>query len=213
MNAETISIDVASRFGVRARQTLLAHPAPVDRLLVMLPGKGYTCDFPLFYFLRRAAFALGFDVLSMQYGFQVTGGDLDLENVSYLLDDARAALEPTLERGYRQVCIAGKSLGTPLAGELARTLTLDRVSLLLLTPIGGALHGLGDLPALALIGTADALYSAELVAAFDGHPTIAWKVYDGLNHSLEVPGDWRASLAALADIIQTCEQFLQQQHP
>lgn len=213
MNAESLSISIASHFGVQVSNPLLAHQPPANRLLVMLPGKGYTCDFPLFYFLRRAAFALGFDVLSIQYGFQVTGGDLDLENVHYLLDDARAALEPALQRGYRQVCIAGKSLGTPLAGELARTLTLDRVSLLLLTPIGGALHGLGDRPALALIGTADALYSAELVAAFDGHPTIAWKVYDGLNHSLEVPGDWRASLAALADIIATCEQFLQQQHP
>ncbi|NWG15224.1 MAG: hypothetical protein HXY41_01190 [Chloroflexi bacterium] len=208
MSVETIPVPVASRFGVTVSNMLLAHDPPADRLLVQLPGKGYTCDYPLLYYLRRAALALGFDVLNVEYGFQAANVELDVENAVYLMDDVWGAARPVLERGYRRVCIAGKSLGTPLAAEMARALQGPDVALILLTPIGGALQGLDDIPTLALIGTNDALYSPEVVAAFDQHPRITWKVYEGLNHSLE-SGDWRASLAALPDIITACETFME----
>lgn len=208
MPVETISIPVTSRFGVTVYNVLLAHVPPTGRLLVQLPGKGYTCQHPLLYYLRQAALALGCDVLSVEYGFQAANAELDVQNAAYLMDDVWGAVRPVLERGYRRVCIAGKSLGTPLAGELARALEMPDVSLILLTPIGGALQGLDDIPTLAIIGTDDALYSPEVVAAFDQHPRITWKVYEGLNHSLE-SGGWRASLAALPDIIGVCEAFLE----
>ncbi len=205
---ETIMLPVESRFGVTVYNQLLAHDPPSDKLLVVLPGKGYTCNHPVLYYLRRAALALGYDVLSVEYGFQVANAEFDATTVESLQEDAEAAVRPALARGYRRVCFAGKSLGTPLANELARGLRAETVSLLLLTPIGGAMQGLGSLPTLAVFGSADALYAPEIVAAFDGHPTVTCRVFDGLNHSLEVKGDWHASLEVLPDIIATCEDFL-----
>lgn len=205
---ETITLPVESRFGVTVHNQLLAHDPPSDKLLVVLPGKNYTCNHPVLHYLRRAALTLGYDVLSVEFGFQVANADFDATTVETLQAEVDAAVQPALARGYRRVCVAGKSLGTPLAGDLARSLRVEAVSLLLLTPIGGALQGLGSIPTLAVFGSADVLYAPEIVAAFDGHPTVTCRVFDGLNHSLEVKGDWRASLAVLPDIIAACADFL-----
>ncbi|HEX2906811.1 MAG TPA: alpha/beta family hydrolase [Phototrophicaceae bacterium] len=208
MSLETIIIPVESRLGVTVPNHLLAHEPPSADLLILLPGRGYTCNHPVLYYLRHAGIERGYDVLSIEYAFQVASRDLDADSLTALAEDVLVATQAVLARGYQRVCIAGKSLGTPLAGELARTITSGAVSLLLLTPIGGALQGLGDCPTLAIIGTADPLYTPELVSAYDDHPTITWQVYDGLNHSLEMPGDWRASLAVLPEIITGCETFM-----
>ncbi|MBI5670953.1 MAG: hypothetical protein HZC41_23415 [Chloroflexi bacterium] len=211
MVVETVTIPVQSRFGVTVYNSLLAHDPASDRLLVLLPGKGYTCHHPVLYYLRRAALALGYDALSVEYGFQIANAELDANSVAWMQADVEAALRPVLVRGYRRVCIAAKSLGTALAGELARMLPEDSVSLLLLTPIGGALQGLGSIPTLAVFGAADALYTPEVAAAYTGHPTIVCRVFDGLNHSLEMKGSWRESLAVLPEIIAVCEDFLRRE--
>lgn len=202
------AITVESRFGVTLSNVFITQDSPSEKLLIMLPGRGYTCDHPVLYYLRRAAVQQGYDVLSVQYGFQTSGVDLNAENVAYLQHDVHQAAGQALARGYKRVCVAGKSLGTPLAAELARSRTQEAVSLLLLTPIGGAMQGLGSIPTLAIIGTADALYNAEEVAAYQNHPTIRWKVFDDLNHSLEVPHDWEASLAVLSEVIRACADFI-----
>ena len=61
---------------------------------------------------------------------------------------------------------------------------------------------------LAIIGTADGNYNAAAVTAEAHPPTLEWRVYEGVNHGLEVEGDWQASLRALADIMQACAAFL-----
>jgi esterase/lipase len=202
------TIKVESRFGVTIHNLFLTHDAPSDKLLIMLPGRGYTCEHPVMYYLRRSAMMQGYDVLSVQYGFQVANVELNAENAVYLQDDVRKAVEQTLPGGYREVCVAGKSLGTPLAAELARSLTNDSVSLIMLTPIGGAMQGLGDIRTLAIVGTADPLYRPEEVAAYENHAAVTWKVFEKLNHALEDENDWRNSLAALQNITGSCEVFL-----
>lgn len=202
------TVKVESHFGATIHNLFLTHETASDKLMVMLPGRGYTCEHPLMYYLRRAAMTQGYDVLSVQYGFQVANTELTGENAVYLRDDVQKAVDGTLPGGYRQVCVVGKSMGTPLATELARSLTNDVISLIQLTPIGGAVQELENIRTLAIIGTADPLYNAEEVATFKDHSTITWKVLDGLNHSLENPDDWRVSLAMLLDITATCEAFI-----
>lgn len=206
MAYQVSSIQTHSRFGVTAHHAMFNQDGGSDKLLIILPGRGYTTEHPVLYYLRNAALALGCDVLSVQYGFQAAQIDLTPENTPFVQDDVTAATQPILARGYRHVCIAGKSLGTPLAAELARTISGARVSLILLTPIGGATQGLDGIPSLCVIGTADALYTPELV---QDEPHLTWRVFEGLNHALEFRGDWRASLAVLPEVIAACEAFLQ----
>lgn len=200
-------VEVQSQVGVTAHSSFLCHDPASTRLMVMLPGRGYTCDYPVLYYVRRMASKHGFDVLSVEYGFQAAHTDLDAQNTAYLLDDVSQAVGQVLQPGYTRVCIVGKSLGTALAVDLSQSIGIDDVSLILLTPVGGALQTI-TIPTLAVMGSDDPLYSREFAESFKNDPNVEWQVFNGLNHSLEVRGDWKASIAALDDVIAVCEEFL-----
>lgn len=208
MNVQVKTITFQSAFGATTHNHLIRHEAGSDKLLIILPGRGYTTEHPALYHLRAAALQLGYDVLSIEYGFQAARTEFEATQGSYLMDDVMGAVKQVNLSSYRRKAVAGKSLGTPLAAELARSLAEVEVRLLLLTPIGGAVQGLGDIHTLVIVGTADALYSAEEVAGFEHHPTIRWSVFEGLNHGLEVPDDWHGSLSVLPEIIGVCASFL-----
>lgn len=202
------SVDVVTADGVAISHRFGFHDPPSEKLLVILPGRVYLAEHPVPYYLRQAALGLGYDVLSMQFGFQVSASaNLSMEG---LAAECRLALEPVLGRGYQKVCLAGKSLGTPLAVQLAGEMGDAEVSLLLLTPIGTAVRDCGERRTLAVIGTADRFYSSEAVAADAGRVNVAWEVFEGLNHSLEVPGDWETNVRVLGEVIVACEAFLQE---
>ncbi|MEZ4669457.1 MAG: hypothetical protein R3E39_16240 [Anaerolineae bacterium] len=208
MNYQVSTITFESAFGSITHNLFLQHDPLSDKLLVVLPGRAYTFDFPALYHLREAALQLGYDVLSIEYGFQAGHKDFEATQSGFLMDDVMGVLTQVNMDSYKRVAIAGKSLGSPLAAELARSMSNVEMRLLLLTPIGGAVQGLGDIHTLAVIGTADPLYSADEVAGFEHHPTIKWRVFEGLNHGLEVPSDWRGSLSVLPEIIGVCANFL-----
>ncbi len=198
------SIRVASPFGVTVDQRFQVHEPRSDRLLVMLPGRAYLVSHPVLFHIGQMAYEQGWDVLPVQYGFQM-GGDLGAGGESLLAEDVRLATAPVLRRGYREVCVVGKSLGTPLAMELARTADAGVVSRILLTPIGAALTPADGIRTLAVIGTADPLYAPAL--AVDTAAT-TWRVFERLDHGLVDEGDWRYSVESLAAIVGACEAFI-----
>lgn len=210
MSVEVVTLTHTSPFGVEVRSTLFQHNPPADRLLLLLPGRGYTVNHPLLFHLLYVALENGWDALPVSYGFQAAAGDFTPEQFPLLQRDVALATGPALARGYRQVCAAGKSLGTPLAVDLARGAKAERVSLILLTPVSGVMQALDGIRTLAVIGTDDPLYSPEAVRLTEGDAHIEWRVYDGLDHALIVRDDWRASVAALHRIMGDCEQFLRE---
>lgn len=206
MPLEFASIDVTTTEGIPLRHKLSYHNNPIsNRLLVLLPGRYYYVTSPALYYLGKAGLSAGYDLLPITFGFQTAPGRED--SVGDLLGEARAAVTRALERGYGHICIAGKSLGSPVAAALAQELAVKQVSLILLTPVAGAVNFVGDVPTLAVIGTADPLYEAQAIAD-ETRPNVTWRVFDGLDHGLEKDGDWRASIAALAGITAACDDFL-----
>jgi esterase/lipase len=204
MSVKFSTITAETPSGVTARHTF-ARQDESDQLLIILPGYGYMGDYPLLYYLRRSGLQRGYDVFSVEYGFQAAHTEFDFSKMPELQAEVNRTLGSLPARGYRRICIAGKSMGTPLAIGLAHTLSAPEISLILLTPISGAVQMAGDIPALAIIGTADSRYNP---ADIQNTPTLQWRVYDDLDHSLEKPGDWQASLAVLPDIIAACADFL-----
>src|SRR5690242_942503 len=65
MSVQPEVIKIQSRFGVTTHNVLLKQDPASDKLLIMLPGRAYTCDFPMLYYLRSAAAQQGYDVLSV----------------------------------------------------------------------------------------------------------------------------------------------------
>jgi len=141
----------------------------------------------------------------MQYGFQVTGGD---PVPGDMRAEATEALRQILKRGYREICFAGKSLSTPLALELAEGSRVARVSLLQLTPLPAALRPVHGLRALAVIGTADPIYSTPECEESRRRGDMQWLVLPGVHHGLEVQDDWRESARVLTQVVSACEEFL-----
>ncbi|MBE3574396.1 MAG: hypothetical protein IMW99_02895 [Firmicutes bacterium] len=221
-----------SSWGVETHNLLMRHrDGAADKLMVVLPGEYYSADRPVLDYVRKMGFQRGYDVFSVQYGFQAAGVRLDRSGLPRLQDETLAVVGSTLA-GYRSFCFVGKSLGTPLAVELARRTTAGTdagprpgpgasagaapgkpsgtaVSLILLTPVPRAVaEDTGAAPALAVIGTADPFYSDPDIQAALGRRGVEWRVFPGLNHSLEVPGDWRASVAVLPQVLAACDDFL-----
>ncbi|MGQ9888816.1 MAG: alpha/beta hydrolase [Aggregatilineales bacterium] len=208
MSVEITTLTHTSPFGPTMTTLFFRHVQPAERLLVLLPGRGYTVNHPVLFHLLYLALENGWDALPVSYGFQMSGGDFRPEQFPLLQEDVALATAPALASGYRRLCVAGKSMGTSLAVDLARSAKADSVSLILLTPVGGVMQALDGIPTLAVIGTNDPLYSPDVVRLTESDAHVDWRVYDGLNHSLIVEGDWRASLAALREIMDVCEWFL-----
>ena len=198
-------IEVESPFGVTVRHRFHLHQPQSDRLMIILPGRGYTVNHPVLSYIGQMAYENGYDVLPVQYGFQVSS-DLDLSQMPLLQQDVQLATEPVLKRDYREVCVVGKSLGTPLAIDLTQSVPGAVVSQILLTPIGAAMQAASDIDTLAIIGTTDPLYAPELV---NDSESTTWRVFENLDHGLIDDNNWRYSLDCLKDIIAACEAFLQ----
>ncbi len=212
MPYESASIEVQSPFGVSIRNRFYQHTPPSEKLMILLPGRGYTVAHPALLHLQHVGLEHGYDVLPVQYGFQVMQGDLETAQMPFLMEDTRRAVEQVTERGYREVCVVGKSLGTPLAVELAQELDIAEKSLILLTPIGSAVQDAlaQGIRTLAVIGTEDPLYSAEAVQTSEADAA-RWYVMADLDHSFLKANDWKASVRSLYDILAACEAFLLKQ--
>ena len=195
-------IAIKSYAGVTIQNTLAGERG--KRLAVMLPGLGYSVEAPLFHYLIKIIWATGDDVLLVKYGFQVAQTDYTPLNQADITQESQQSITKALENGYDELIIIGKSLGTPMASIFANHFSLTS-KLILLTPIHNCHQLVENTPTLAVIGTKDVRYEDGLAVDTD---IVRWKVYDGLNHSLEAGKDVMASLQILPDIIQTCADFL-----
>ncbi len=202
MDVEEIS--VASPFGVTVAHRFQVHRPPSDRLLVILPGRAYLPSHPVLFHVGQMAWSHGFDVLAVRYGFQ-PDGDLAEDQLPLLAEDVRLAMAGVPQERYREVCVVAKSLGTPLALDLSRTLANPSVSRVLLTPVGPALSPDDGIRTLAVIGSDDPLCSPG-VAMDSG--SVTWRVFERLDHGLMDPADWRHSVRSLEAIVGACEAFL-----
>ncbi|MCH4886828.1 alpha/beta hydrolase [Acidaminobacter sp. JC074] len=81
-----------------------------DTLVVLLPGNGYTVEGPIFYYLIGEIFKLGYDVLGINYGFQLAQVKPELDEYDGLIDEIIDAIEHT--KNYKSYIFIGKSLGT-----------------------------------------------------------------------------------------------------
>ncbi|MEW5866661.1 MAG: hypothetical protein AB1774_07365 [Bacillota bacterium] len=209
MSLESSIVEVESREGVTTRNLLLYHEPASSRLVVMLPGRNYSCDAPVLYYIRLMALEHDFDVLSLQYGFQIVGATPNYEGI---VDEATHAVATALTRGYREVCFVGKSLGSPLALALAQSTQVAKVSAILLTPIPAALKPTSGVRALSVVGTADPVFHMPECQESLQRGDMEWVVLEGLDHGLRSEGNWVDSITALKRITAECEHFLTSSH-
>ena len=154
--------------------TFVRQEGEAEHLAVLLPGMGYTCDMPLFYYAENLLTERGADVLRVEYAYgrRADFGELsDDEQLRWLLADATAAYRVGLgQRAYRDVTLVGKSLGTLAMGHLltAEERPAGTTRAVWLTPLVREERlreqmGRCDGRSLVVIGTADPHYDVELL--------------------------------------------------
>ena len=169
---------------------------------MLFPGMGYGVDRPLFYYARKQAQQHGCQEVCVTYPpfDQDPALPADRRAADALPGCVNDALAQLAGKCYGRCVFISKSLGTLVAGEVARRLALRPVQIYL-TPLartfesymqGNVCH--------AVYGTADPLLPAECALRMERDPVVQCLAVPGANHSLEVPGDIVASVDALRQV-------------
>jgi hypothetical protein len=179
--------------------TGLLHEHDPDRCVVVLPGMQYTTQAPLLWFAREVAAARGWSVLEVLDSLPDGA-----EPFGWARDRARRALDRV--EAAADVAVVGKSLASAAAGLVA-----DRVlPAVWLTPLLNQARVVDDLsraprPALLIGGAADETWVPDALADSGLLQVVE---LDGLDHSLQRPGDPVASLGALRAVTDRIGTFL-----
>jgi hypothetical protein len=178
----------------------LLHENDPERCVVVLPGMQYSTQAPLLWFAREIAAARGWSALEVLDSLPVGA-----EPFGWARDRARRALDRAAEEAS-EVAVIGKSLASGAAGLVA-----DRgVPAIWLTPLLNERRVADDLsraarPALLIGGSADEAWTPDALADSGLLQVVQ---LDGLDHSLQRPGDPRASLEALRAVAERVDRFL-----
>jgi len=134
------------------------------------------------------------------------------------LDECREAVRRVLrERDYGRIALVGKSIGTGVVAHLcleeprcprARTVYLTPT---LEVPLFDPLFARTSQPALLAMGTADPFYSQAALDRLREQRSFELCLIDGADHSLVIPGDLDASLAALRKVTVEAAAFIKEE--
>lgn len=171
-----------------------------DTLVIMLPGYGYQVTQPLFHYLTGMYFKLNYDILKINYGFQLAQVDIEFQtDIPIIVSEINQVLESI--KSYQKVIIIGKSMGTLFIEELARK--FEHVVKIYMTPTDNTLPTHIDLNALYIYGTADTLISESSMVRLLGAERLIIK---HANHGLQT-NDWETDLENMKLIVKTIENF------
>jgi hypothetical protein len=177
----------------------LLHENDPNRVVVVLPGMQYSTQAPLLWFAREAAAGRGFSVLEVLDSLPEGA-----EPFGWARDRARRALDHVGDRDAPVV--VGKSLSSAAAGIVADR-ALPAVWLTPLLDRGEVARDLARAtrPALLVGGSADDTW---VPGALPGDGPLEIAELDGLDHSLQRPGDPLGSLDALRAVTERIDGFL-----
>lgn len=190
------------------RYTYRRHDPEVNKLAILFPGQSYPVQAPLFWYLSELALLEGYDVLSLEYGFQRMHHTL--ESVESLVSEVEERLEAFLaEHPYRHISTVAKSLGTVVASQLDALLGSFNPDAIYLTPLPRAIKAIERAPRmLVVVGDQDPLFRSDDVAKIEYLPKVELLLVPGADHALEISGSISQSIQVLETVTTRCHRFL-----
>ena len=152
-----------------------------SKLVVLFPGKNFSCDKPCLHYAATTAFQSGYDVLVLEYGYQAARTDLDIKDLTKIIDESEACISQIVHE-YKQLIFISKSLGTIVAGEVEKRLNLSLKQHIYLTPLQDTIPYINSSNSIVVYGTNDPLFNKELAEKIKDKTIIE---YPNANHSLE----------------------------
>jgi hypothetical protein len=187
-----------------------------NRLVIVLPGAGYTTQAPLLHFATGLFYSKGFDVLHMNYSFT-------REEMSALNDwDFARAVHQSInqamnDKQYSHYYVVAKSIGTKALSYLLNDPMLKDANLVWLTPLlqnDHVFHSMLNSEHKGLCFFGDNDHSCFITERFEQlreNQNLILKVISGGNHSLELSDDPIESIDLLKDVISEMNDFLNEQ--
>lgn len=117
---------------------LIKQNKQASSLAVMLPGRGYTVQGPLFHYSTGVFLNKGFDVLHVNYDYNtVQSESLTLEEeVKQITQDVNSVLDHILiDHPYEDYTLIGKSLGTIALSSIVDRMAFKDAKIVWLTPL------------------------------------------------------------------------------
>jgi hypothetical protein len=198
--------------------TMHKHTPETDRLAIIFPGYGYTCDRPLLHYSMQEMLNQGVDVLQVNYEFSNKPGfwqSGEETRAIWFGSDAKAAMRTVIDTGnYREFTLIGKSLGSLAIGHIATVMPeLENARILIFTPlltnpkfVKQILEFNGK--TLLVTGTEDSFHTPKsLETVRSGREMEIIEIESG-NHSLEIEGDILRSLDVLNMVMKGVIEFL-----
>jgi hypothetical protein len=202
-------ICVKSSFGHTIRNRFFYHEPGTGFLAVLFPGAGNSCDFPPLDYARKAALNLGFDVLSLEYGYYRTGNLYRPEFMNDILIECNAAVDECRSNTeYQKIVFISKSMGTVAAGEIGGLPVYKDVFHVFLTPVKKTIPYIRRAPCAVIYGTADPLLAEEDAELIKGILHADVLEIGGASHSLEDMSDYKKSLEMLKIATEHVEKTL-----
>ncbi|BFK81156.1 alpha/beta hydrolase [Clostridium baratii] len=199
--------NVNSHWGVELIPTLIKQGS--DTLAVILPGIGYTIDRVTLEYSSELALKLGFDLLKVEYGFQVARKEFNVEKeFDIIVEETLEIVENALSENYKNIVIIGKSIGTCVQNLLNDRIEGYNIENIYISPINKTVEmGIKE-NSLVITGTKDPLLSKEnleKIKDISGSDLVTIK--DG-NHALNIEKDPIKSLRSQTEVIEFMEGFL-----
>lgn len=199
--------EIESYFGVTLESNIIKQDS--NTLVVLLPGVGYTLDRPLMDYSKKLALELKYDVLPIEYGFQVARKEFNKEkDFTILLQESVKQFNLAVNKTYIEIIFIGKSLGTIIQNFLNHEVKEFRVKNIYLTPVNKTYEvGMAE-NSLVISGTNDPLINKETkinIRKLDG---VKFIDIEGGDHSLNIKDDIIKSIENLKKVIKLEKEYL-----
>lgn len=177
------------------------------KLLVLFPGRNYSCDKPLLYYAGKVFETRGYDVIRLSYGSKLK---TNKDDISGLIEEAKPYVEEELRKtdfnAYDDVVFISKSIGTALAGAYEKQKGI-RARHIYLTPVADALSYMSRGKCMVIAGKEDRILDRRRLKIYCAEQDIPLKQFDEVGHSLEHPSDINITFAILMVLVRLYKEF------
>lgn len=178
-------IETDSYWGTKCRHIHMTQGS--STLIILFPGKSYSCERSLLYYAAQSALEKGHDVLQLEYGYQAARTELESDQRDILIKECTDVIRQLSAFGYTNYISISKSLGTLIAGGVFEQYKSLPVRHIFLTPLDQTVPYIIQSQGLLIYGTNDPMFSHLSQDKINHLPYIDTVVFPDANHLLEAP--------------------------
>ena len=178
-------------------------------LCIILPGIAYYLERPYLNYSKQLVDELNYDILEIEYGFQIARKKLNLPNeFKILLNETSELINMYLNIKYKNILIIGKSIGTVLQTFLNKQLKSKNLTNIYISPIDKTVNLGIEEKSLVITGTKDSLLSLDSRNKIKAIKNTTLINIEGAGHSLDIHEDVFRGIDELRKVIEAERNFL-----